>query len=83
MAEELKFQIGKNGITEGVIEFLDNAIKVHKTIRISVFKSSGRDRESIKEMAKELETKIAYPSVTKIIGFTIILRRKSVNKKDK
>lgn len=81
MAEELKFQIGKNGITDGVIEFLDNAIKVHKTIRISVFKSSGRDRESIREMAKELENRIAYPSATKIIGFTIILRRKSQTKK--
>jgi hypothetical protein len=32
-------------------------------------------------MAKELENRIAYPSATKIIGFTIILRRKSQTKK--
>jgi len=81
MVGEMKFQIGKNGITEGTIEGLNNAIKTHKVIRIPVFKSSGRDRESIKDMAKEIQDKIAYPSVTKIIGFTIVLRRKSMTKR--
>jgi RNA-binding protein YhbY len=81
MVGEMKFQIGKNGITAGTIEGLNNALKTHKNIRISVFKSAGRDRESIQEMAKSLQEKLLYPSVFKIIGFTIVLRRKSMTPK--
>jgi RNA-binding protein YhbY len=78
MVAGMKFQIGKNGITEGTIQGLNNALKTHKNIRISVFKSSGRDRESIKVMAKEIQYKLSHPTTAKIIGFTIILRRKSI-----
>jgi len=78
MEFELKFQIGKNGITPGVIEFLENAFKTHKRIRISVFKSAGRDRESIGKMALELQTKLKRKVDFRIIGFTIILIRRGI-----
>jgi RNA-binding protein YhbY len=78
---EIKFQIGKNGVNEGVIESLVLAFKNHKQIRIVTLKSSGRDKDSIKVMADELVAglekklvgnKFAY----KIIGFTVIMRKK-------
>jgi len=83
MTWEIKFQIGKNGITEGIIHALNNALKTHKALRISVLKSSGRNRESIKEMAKEIQNKLSCPSAAKIIGFTIVLKRKSATKTGK
>jgi RNA-binding protein YhbY len=80
MILETKLQIGKNGITEGTLESLENALKTHKRVRISVFKSSGRDRESIKFMASELQSKLKTKVDFKIIGFTIILFRRGANK---
>jgi RNA-binding protein YhbY len=71
-AGELKFQIGKNGVTDGTIEFLNNALKTHKNLRISVFKSSGRERDSIKVMAEDIQKRISYPSVVKIIGLVAL-----------
>ncbi len=74
-----KFQIGKFGVTSGVIESLELALKNHKQIRISVLKASGRDRNNIEQMAKDIiagldvkKEKCDY----KIIGFTIILIKK-------
>ena len=75
---EIKFQIGKSGITEGVIESLRLAFTNRKHVRISVLKSSGRDRESIREMAEMLAKKLPKDKETytyRIIGFTMIMRR--------
>ena len=54
-----QFQIGKNGITDGVITSLATAFKTHKVMRISCLKSSGRTKETIKSMAEELKEKLA------------------------
>lgn len=74
-----KFQIGKQGITSGVIDALSLVFKTHKVIRISTLKSSGRDRNSIVQMADELCHRLKQLTgkrfVYKIIGFTIILKR--------
>ena len=47
----MKFNIGKNGLTSGVIESLNNAFKTHKVVRIHVLKGAVRDREKVKKMA--------------------------------
>ena len=78
-----KFQIGKNGITDGTIESLELALKNHKQIRISVLKSSGRNRESIHEMAQEIKKRLLVGSDARILGFTIILIRRDKAKDKK
>ena len=75
MIGQMKFQIGKNGITFGVLESLDKGFKTHKSIRISLLKSSGRDREKIKKIADELSEKLDGRFRCTIVGFTIIMRR--------
>lgn len=78
--EEAKFQIGKQGVTQGVIDSLKLSFKNYKQVRISALKSSGRDRTSINSMAEELSRGLEdekYQYVYKIIGFTIIMRKKS------
>lgn len=77
-----QFQIGKAGLTAGVADSLALAFKNHKTVRISVLKSSGRDRESIRLMADELCQKLPGTYAYKIIGFTIVMQKRS-NKKPK
>jgi len=72
-----KFQIGKNGVTDGVLESLALAFKNHKQVRISILKSFGRDKNEIankiSEMVSKLKKETGYDYNFKIIGFTIIL----------
>lgn len=70
-----KFQIGKNGVTEGFLESLASAFKTRKLIKISVLKNVVRDKEKVKEMAEELVDKLEGNYKYKIIGFTIVLRK--------
>ena len=78
---EIKFQIGKAGITSGVLESLKLALKNRKQIRISVLKSGTRDREKIKEMAEGIAEKLEGNFKYKIIGFTIIIKKVGVKRK--
>jgi len=78
---EGKFQIGKNGVTKGVINTLSSSLKTHNQIRITVLKSSERDKNKIKEMALEIEKEVDFRCKSKIIGFTIIIKRQSKKNK--
>ncbi len=71
------FQIGKAGINTAVIEQLNNLLEHHKHIRISTLPSSGRNRDSIRQMAETLKRSLSYPCEYRIIGFTIALRKRS------
>jgi len=73
MIFEAKFQIGKNGVTQGVIDSINLYFKTHHQLRIAVLKSAGRDKIRMKEMAEDLVSKVAYKSAYRVIGFTIIL----------
>jgi len=72
-----KFQIGKSGINPGIIESLKLAFKNHKEVRVSVLKSTGRDKQKIKQMASEIQEKLGIHVDYRIIGFTIILRKRT------
>jgi len=76
ISNSINFQIGKSGINENVISSLKNTFKNYKNVRVSVLKSSGRDKDSIKVMAEEIKNKIGFPIAYKIIGFTIILMKR-------
>ena len=71
------FQIGKSGITPGVIEALKTVLKTRKNVRISALRSSGRNRDSIKTMAETLAQRLGMPCEYKIIGFTIALKKRA------
>lgn len=75
MKTTTKFQIGKLGVTQGVIDSLTLALKTHKQIRISTLKASGRNKENMKIMANEIISKLITKCGFRIIGFTIILSK--------
>lgn len=70
-----KFQIGKNGLTEGIIQSLALHLKNHKQIRISVLKSAVRDKSAVEKMANEITSRLQKTS-TRVIGFTIVLKKR-------
>ena len=72
----LKFQIGKNGVTDNFILTLESAFKNHKQIRISVLKSAVSEREKISEIGKEIVSKLKGRFNCRTIGFTIVLMKR-------
>lgn len=74
------YQLGKNGVTAGVVNAINLNLKNHSRLRISVLKALTRDRTKLKEIADEIVSKVSYKSHYKIIGFTIILKKQSGKK---
>ena len=70
-----KFQIGKQGLTAGIVEALNNSLKTHKQIRVSILKSCCRDKSEIQKLVDELQEKLAAKCSFRIIGFTIIINK--------
>jgi RNA-binding protein YhbY len=74
-----KFQLGKNGLTDGVMKSLTLILKNHKQVRISVLKSCCRGKENLNEIARKLEMDLPYRLKARTIGYTIILIKLSEN----
>jgi|TARA_Y100000310_G_scaffold345223_1_gene462852 RNA-binding protein YhbY len=68
-------QIGKQGITEKFIESLKNHFKNSENIKISVLKNATRDRNEIKNLSNKILEKLGKKYTSRIIGFTIILKK--------
>lgn len=76
----VKFQIGKAGVNAGVITAIEAILKTHKQIRITVLKSSGRTRETIKTLSDSIINQLQTHCICRIIGFTIVLSRRGSEK---
>ena len=74
---EGKFQIGKQGLTDGVINSINSMFKTHTQLRISILKSATRNREELKKIAEDLTQKVSFPCRSRIIGYTIILKKQA------
>ena len=73
------FQIGKGGITEVLIEQLDNAIEARELIKVSILETALLDtRETCDEIAKRLG---AEP--VQSIGSKFVLYRKARKEKNR
>jgi RNA-binding protein YhbY len=70
-----EIQLGKNGITENFIETLKGYFKKNDSVRISVLRSAGHERDKVKEYEKELLKELGVNYTSKIIGFKIILKK--------
>ena len=75
MIKQSEIQIGKNGVTENFIESLKNNFKTHTSIRISVLRSAGHEKEKVKEMTEEILGVLGRNYNSRIIGFTIVLKK--------
>ncbi len=77
--EIIQIQLGKQGLTPGTFELLKKTFKNHELIKISVLKSCTRDRNETKILAEkicsELEKSENKRFASRIIGFTINLRK--------
>jgi len=68
-------QLGKKGLTDNFIDTLKNQFNNCKNVRISVLKNLGRDSKKVQELSEEILEKLGKNYTTKIIGFTIIVKK--------
>lgn len=67
------FQIGKNGISDGVIEQVDNALEARELIKLRALDNSlYTAQEAAEELAEECEAEIIQ-----VIGSVLVLFRRN------
>lgn len=67
----IKYQVGKNEITDSLIEVLNNGLRAHELIKIDVMKGYI---ESINELAINLAVKL-NAEIVQVVGRVIVLYR--------
>lgn len=70
-------QIGKNGLTQPVIDQIEEALEAKELIKISILQNCGEDKGEIAEDLAACEG----VNVVQIIGNIIVLYKESVEKK--
>jgi RNA-binding protein len=64
-------QVGKNGIDEGLVAALDQALADHELVKIKIGEGAGLDRnEAADALAKQTRSEVAQ-----VLGYTVLLYR--------
>ncbi len=81
MVESLTLHIGKNGLTKEFIEHLSAVFKTRRTIKVQLLKSASENRAQMEKVAEEIIAGLPERYNYRVIGFTIILMKRSSMKK--
>jgi RNA-binding protein YhbY len=68
-------QVGKNGLTEGIINTLRTAFETRKFIKMTYLKSSGRTHDSVEADGKKIIDKLGVNYIYHRMGFTLTVRK--------
>lgn len=49
-----KIQVGKKGLTDGLLTAIDNAFNTRKVVKVNLLKSATRDKREVEEMAEKI-----------------------------
>ena len=71
------FQIGKNGLTQSVIEQIEEALESKELIKVNILQNCAEDKNEIAQTLSEQEGMY----VVQVIGNIIILYKESIEKK--
>jgi len=75
MVNMIQLQMGKKGLTPEFIKDLKVKFEKVENIRVSLLKSSTRDKEELKKITDEILAKLGPKFTAKVIGFKIILKK--------
>ena len=68
-------QLGKQGLTDNFIQTLKGHFQKHDNVKVRVLKSAGHDKQKVKELSEEILGKLGEKYTTKIVGFTIFVKK--------
>ena len=70
-----ELQLGKNGLTENFFQTLGTYFQKTRTVKISVLQSARESKQDVKKYAQEILKKLGPNYTSKVIGFTIVLKK--------
>lgn len=70
-----RIQLGKKGLTDNFLETLRDHFKKYQNVKVSVLKSSTRDRQELKEISEKILDGLGKNYTSRIIGYTIVLKK--------
>ena len=73
--EQAKIQIGKNKLTDGVLNQIKDILKTRKSVRISMLKSSVSNKEEAIDISNKIMAFIGTGYRHRLIGHTIVIHR--------
>ena len=73
---KVTLQIGKNGLTEGVINEIKHQLKKKNIIKIRMLKSFIKNSEMNRRDLAKFVAKVVNAELVEVRGYTIILREK-------
>ncbi|MBS3100177.1 YhbY family RNA-binding protein [Candidatus Pacearchaeota archaeon] len=68
-------QIGKNGISESLLNTIENNFKTHQNVKVVFLKNFSRDRKKIKEGAEEIVAHLGKNYSYRVLGFTVFIKK--------
>ena len=68
-------QIGKNGVSDNLVETLKSHFKNHINVKVVLLKSFSRDKSKIKKTAEEIVNELGNNYTYRILGFTIFIKK--------
>ncbi|MBZ4683537.1 MAG: RNA-binding protein [Fusobacteriaceae bacterium] len=72
-------RIGKDGLTDNIIENIENAIRVKELIKVKALQNAELSKQELREIAEEIAKK-AEVEIVDIIGKTIIFFKENEKK---
>ena len=68
-------QIGKNGVTDNLIETLKSHFKNHINVKVVLLKNFSRDKKKIKKTAEDIVESLGRNYTYRVLGFTIFVKK--------
>lgn len=68
-------QLGKQGLTENMIQAVRHAFNTHENVKISVLKTATRDKQELREMAEKIANELGRKYTFRIVGYTIFIKK--------
>ena len=77
MTSQQEVQLGKNGLTKEFLEDVRKRFEVRKVdnIKVSVLRSARESRDDVKKYAKEIVDFLGEKFTSRVIGFSIFIKK--------
>lgn len=71
----VQLQIGKNGLTDGVIETIKRLFENELIIKVSILKSACRDKKQAQEISDKILASLGKNYVSRLVGYVITIKK--------
>jgi RNA-binding protein YhbY len=71
----IDIQIGKNGLTDEILNIIKSSFKNRDSIKVILLKSAGHSKENTKETAEKIKGFLGDKFTYRTLGFTIFFQK--------